>query len=208
MTEVQFTAEFWDERYQSAERVWSGNPNAQLVAETADLEPGHALDAGCGEGADARWLAGRGWTVTAADVSEVALGRAAAHTGPELARRIAWLPTDLLEWVPPTRTYDLVSAHFIHFPIRLREQIFARLADAVRPGGTLLIVGHHPADLGTTAHRPADPTLYYTAEQLAERLDPAGWTVLTTDSRARPAKDLEGRPVTLHDAVLRARRAS
>ncbi|HEY1969377.1 MAG TPA: class I SAM-dependent methyltransferase, partial [Pseudonocardia sp.] len=176
MTDVQFTAEFWDERYQSAERVWSGNPNPWLVTEAADLVPGHALDAGCGEGADAQWLAGRGSTVTAADVSEVALHRAATHTGPDLADRITWLPADLLSWVPPARTYDLVSAHFIHFPSPLREPVFARLADAVRPGGTLLIVGHHPMDLTAAVHRPADPALYYTAEQLAAHLDPTEWT--------------------------------
>ena len=49
---VQFTREFWDERYGSAGQLWSGEPNPQLVAQTAGLVPGSALDAGCGEGAD------------------------------------------------------------------------------------------------------------------------------------------------------------
>lgn len=48
----RFTARFWDERYRSATFIWSGNPSPQLVQETAGLEPGAALDAGCGEGAD------------------------------------------------------------------------------------------------------------------------------------------------------------
>lgn len=74
----RFTAAFWDERYRSAHSLWSGNPNRHLVAEAADLTPGAALDAGAGEGADAIWLAGRGWQVTAVDISGVALGRAAA----------------------------------------------------------------------------------------------------------------------------------
>jgi len=50
--------------------------HGRLVADVADLTPGRALDVGCGEGADAIWLARRGWTVTALDVSDVAVCRA------------------------------------------------------------------------------------------------------------------------------------
>lgn len=61
--------------------MWSGQPNGSLVAEVADLEPGTALDVGCGEGADAIWLAHQGWKVTALDPSAVALDRAATAAG-------------------------------------------------------------------------------------------------------------------------------
>src|SRR5688500_5143736 len=66
----------WDALYGAAERVWSGGPNGALIDEVAELEPGRALDVGCGEGADAVWLARGGWQVTALDVSRVALDRA------------------------------------------------------------------------------------------------------------------------------------
>ncbi|HZZ52771.1 MAG TPA: class I SAM-dependent methyltransferase, partial [Trebonia sp.] len=108
-----FTAAFWDARYSSAHSLWSGNPNRQLVAEAAGLAPGTALDAGAGEGADAIWLAERGWQVTAVDVSGVALGRAAEHAakaGDEVAARIRWLREDLIEWTPPEHAYDLVTS--------------------------------------------------------------------------------------------------
>src|SRR3954451_10931668 len=75
---IEFTQEFWDDRYRSAGQLWSGQPNAQFAAQVADLAPGEALGAGCGEGADAIWLAQRGWTVTGVDVSAVALDRAAS----------------------------------------------------------------------------------------------------------------------------------
>ncbi len=68
-----FTQEFWDARYRSADRIWSGNPNPHLVAHVAELVPRTALDVGCGEGADTIWLASLGWQVTAIDVSTVAL---------------------------------------------------------------------------------------------------------------------------------------
>ena len=48
----------WDARYRERDgAMWSGRPNGRLVAEVADLTPGRALDVGCGEGADAIWLA-------------------------------------------------------------------------------------------------------------------------------------------------------
>ena len=205
MIDERFTARFWDERYGSSQRIWSGDPNPRLVAETRDLRPGTALDAGYGKGADAQWLAGRGWQVTAVDVSEVALDRAAAHTGPDIADRITWQRADLLDWVPES-AYDLVNAQFMHFPRGLREPVFARLAAAVALGGTLLIVGHHPSDMHTTMPRPPEPDLFFTAEDLVAALDPERWDVLTAAARPRLAHDPEGSEVTIHDTVLRARR--
>lgn len=205
----QFTEEFWDERYGSTDRVWSGRPNAALVAEAAGLPPGTALDVGCGEGADAIWLAGQGWRVTAVDVSGVALERAAAHTPPELVARIDWQRVDLREWEPDGSGYDLVSAQFVlHFPASLhaeRDRLFARLASAVAPGGQLVVVGHSVRDMGTSIPRPPDTSLFFTAEDLAAQLDPDDWTIRTTDTRPRPWKH-DGRDVLLHDAVLRAER--
>ncbi len=199
---------FWDERYRSADALWSGNPNPQLVAEAADLDPGAALDAGCGEGADAIWLAERGWRVTAVDVSTVALERGAAQAverGAAVARRIDWRHEDLTKWVPAEASYDLVSAQFMHLPKNPRESLFRALAAAVAPGGSLLIVGHHPSDLQTIP-RPPLPELFFTASDVAALLDPHEWDIVVSAARERGATDPAGRTVTIHDAVLRARR--
>lgn len=150
MSEHPQDEELWDERYRSRPTLWSGEPNRHLVGEAADLAPGLALDVGCGEGADAIWLAQRGWRVDGVDVSGVALQRAAEHAdraGAEVAGRISWLHENLTAWDPGRGRYDLVSAQYMHLPSPERDVLFRRLGEAVAPGGTLLIVGHHPSDL-------------------------------------------------------------
>jgi SAM-dependent methyltransferase len=207
--DIELNADFWDERYRSANALWSGEPNAQLIAEASDLGPGVALDVGCGEGADSIWLAERGWRVTATDISDVALerGRAqAAAVGDEVARRIDWVHADILTWEPPATAYDLVSAHFIHFANPQRDVFFRRLAAAVKPHGTLLIVAHHPSDLQTTARRWRMPDYFYTAEDVTASLEPERWDVAVAEARPREVSDPDGQTITVHDVVVRARR--
>jgi len=200
---------FWDGRYNSSSALWSGRPNIHLVAEAAGLVPGAALDVGCGEGADAIWLAERGWRVTAVDVSTVALERAATHAataGDEVSRRINWLHADVIDWVPAAESYDLVSAQFMHLPSAQRELLHRRIAESVAPGGTLLVVGHHPSDMQTTMPRPQMPELFFAPADVAALLGPGEWVTLVEKARPRLASDPDGRTVTIHDAVLRAQR--
>jgi SAM-dependent methyltransferase len=195
---------YWNERY-GAERVWSGNPNPVLVRYAADLPPGTALDVGSGEGADVLWLARRGWTVTGADISDVAL-RACAELAEAagVADRVSWQQADVLTWAPPTQAFDLVSAQFLHLPPAARADVLARLAAAVRVGGTLLVVGHHPSDMEVAGmRRPHLPDMFATGEQMAEALDPAAWTI-EASAPTRAATDPDGHPVTITDAVLLA----
>jgi SAM-dependent methyltransferase len=219
-------ARHWDDLYRSRPRVWSGRPNPQLVAEAAGLKPGTALDLGCGEGADALWLAEQGWTVTAVDVSAVALARAGLHAASSPAgNRITWLQRDLDAWAPEEQ-FDLVSAQFLHSTEAPWQRAHLVAADAVRPGGTLLIVGHHPDGLppwrslsdgdshpqehghahGGDGH--ASSEMFFTAEQAAAELGiaPPGWRVEVAASREREATGPDGQSATLADAVLRATR--
>ncbi|WP_026116488.1 class I SAM-dependent methyltransferase [Nocardiopsis valliformis] len=180
----------------------------QLVAEASDLEPGTALDAGCGEGGDSLWLASRGWRVRAVDLSETALGRGrerAAARGPELADRITWEQADLTVWTPPENTFDLVTSQYVHTTGSLRD-LLARLAASVAPGGTLLFVGHHPGDEQSTHDRGHDAHVHFTAPELAADLDRADWEVLVAEDRSHRVTRPDGREVTMHDAVIRARR--
>ncbi len=177
------------------------------MAEAEGLAPGRALDVGCGEGGDAFWLADRGWQVDGVDVSQVALDRAAARAreaGPEIESRITWTQRDLLSWAPPEATYDLVTVSFVHMDGGDRSSVYAGLAGAVVPGGSFLVGAHSPLDIGVVP-RPPDPSLYFTAEDVAAELGDS-WEVLTCEARPRPGKHPDGWDVTLHDTVLRARR--
>jgi SAM-dependent methyltransferase len=203
------SAEFWDERYRSSNAIWSGEPNPQLVSEVSASTPGTALDVGSGEGADAMWLAERGWRVTAVDISNVALERSAAlakNAGRDLAARIEWRQADIIAWRPPECAFDLVSAQFMQLSTSVRDPVFRALAAAVAPGGTLLIVGHHPSDLETTMPRPRGSDVLYTPADVVALLDPESWEIAVDEVRAREAVDREGRTVTIHDTVVRARR--
>jgi SAM-dependent methyltransferase len=198
---------FWEERYRSSDGLWSGRPNAQLVAEAAGLVPGRALDAGCGEGGDALWLAGRGWEVTAVDVSAVALARAAtraAEISPDVARRIDWRHADLISWVPDGR-YDLVSMHFMQAPPGVRQSLFRRMADAVAPGGTLLIVGHHLSQqIAAVNEHPR--ALFFTGADVVAVLDPERWRVVLDTAPGREITGPDGEPVPTRNIVVRAER--
>lgn len=206
---TRFTREYWDHRYGSDQRIWSGNVNQRLAEQAAGLPPGAALDLGCGEGADALWLARQGWEVTALDVSAVAVERAAAHaaaTDPDAAARITWQQADLMTWEPPAARFDLVSIQFLHFPRPQLEALLNRLATSVRPGGTLLVVAHHPSDLDTTAHRPDHPELFLSPDELAALLPSARWNLVEVAGPARETTGPDGRSTTIHDAVVRATR--
>jgi SAM-dependent methyltransferase len=201
---IWFEAPAWEERYGGAETVFSGQVNPQLAVEVADLPPGSALDAGCGEGADVFWLAERGWRVTGADFSQVVLTANAARAAERgLSIATEWVHADLRSWDPPRGQYDLVTSHFVH---QTGEHFFRRLAAAVAPGGQLLIVLHSPLDLETSMGRPNLPEGFWTPERIATALDLDGWTVLVSEARPRPARDPEGREITIHDTVFRARR--
>jgi 2-polyprenyl-3-methyl-5-hydroxy-6-metoxy-1,4-benzoquinol methylase len=197
----------WDERYRSADAIWSGSPNPVLVTEGAGLPVGHALDVGAGEGADAIWLAARGWRVDALDISSVALERAAAHAaaaGDGVAERITWLHADLTAWTPP-RAYDLVSAHYLHLHQPVQDAVHRALAAAVAPGGTLLVVGHAIGDLDDPADAARRPRMF-TAADVAAVLEPGAWDVHVDEQRPRPRTVQPGTTITINDAVLRARR--
>lgn len=132
-------AAFWNE-------VWDGGdpecaaPDAILASETAHMRPGSALDLGCGDGSNAVWLAKRGWRVTALDFS-----RSAIRAGRRLALRegvdVEFITADAATHKPQSQ-YDLIISFYIQLQPTQRAMMLSNAADALKPGGTLLIVAH------------------------------------------------------------------
>jgi SAM-dependent methyltransferase len=194
----------WDARYARAGRVWSGRPNGSLVAGVEGLEPGSALDVGCGEGADAVWLAERGWHVTALDVSQVALARgrqAAEAAGVD----VEWLHAGLVEAGLRPRSFDLVSAHYPALRRTPGDDAVRALIAAVAPGGTLLVVHHADVDREHALARGFDPEEYVASDDVAAALG-EGWDVQVRERRPRDVPESGGGSHHTHDLVLRARR--
>ncbi|MEV0725616.1 methyltransferase domain-containing protein [Micromonospora purpureochromogenes] len=201
------TARHWDELYQRRERIWSGRANPHLVDVVDPLPAGTALDLGCGEGADAIWLAGRGWRVTAVDVSTTALDRAATEAATAgVAARIDFQRHDLTRTFPEG-VFDLVSAQFLQSPLEFpRAEVLRAAARAVAPGGRLLIVEHGEVPPWS---RLAHPHVHFPTpeETLAELdLDPAGWRTERLDAPRRAVTDPDGQPATLVDHLVLVRR--
>ena len=198
-----FSAHWWEQHNQE-QPTGHVSPGPQLVAEVADLPPGTALDAGCGTGADAIWLASRGWQVTAVDASSTAVGRAQKLTAQQesaIAQRITWLTADLTSWEPSHR-YDLVTSQYVH-PDLPFDQFVARLAAAVVPGGTLLVVGHDHADTHSAVHAPRTASIGLDA--VVGPLPDVQWEVAVAESRTREVHH-DSKQLTIHDFVVRAHR--
>lgn len=203
----QTAQEYWEAHYGERERIWSGRVNVQLAAVAADIAPGRALDLGCGEGGDAVWLAERGWQVTAVDISETAMGRAAAEAEARGVRdRIEFERHDLSDSFPDG-VFDLVSAQFLHSTVRLeRPQILRRAANAIAPGGVLIIVDH-AAPPPFSKKVPHDHPFPSPEEVLAELdLPAAKWERERVDVVDRAGIDPDGQPFTWRDNVMVLRR--
>jgi len=201
--EPAFGSQWWEHHYQQSDLAPSG-ASPYVTVELADLPPGTALDAGCGTGADAIWLAHQGWDVTAVDISPTAITRArelAARQAPHAAPHIAWVVADLTTWKPP-HGYDLVLTQYVH-PGASFEQFLERLAAAVASAGTLLVVGHDHADSHSATHAPRNASI--AADDITHILDSSQWKIEIAETRTRQIQHASG-PVTLADTVIKAHR--
>ena len=202
-----FTQATWDARYAESDRIWSGRPNPRLVEQVTGVTPGTALDVGAGEGADAVWLAAQGWQVTAMDISEVALGRIEAHAAEAgVADRVTTLHHDILGGAALPDGFDLVSAQYLHPPGERFAEIVGLLGAAVRPGGLLLVVGHHPDDV-TSGVRSGHghPELLFTPDRVVAALPVDAWDVRVAEAETRTVDGADG-PATVTDTVVLAER--
>jgi SAM-dependent methyltransferase len=206
-----FDKNYWESHWQNASGrrdAFAIDVNPYLTHETRDLARGTALEAGCGEGSEAIWLASEGWQVTAADISSEVLSRASERASADaaVAERIEWVEADLSAW-EPRQQFDLVTTHYAH-PAMPQLVFYERISHWVAPGGTLLVVGHlHRADTHGHDHDPPEKASV-TAASISAVLDAALWDVVTAEEHSRTLGDSASDGLEIHDAVVRATRCS
>ena len=156
----------WDARYEAKGALWGAEPN-QFLAEIADvMEPGTALDLGCGQGRNSFWLASRGFTVTGLDLSPVAIEQARA-VAVEFDVDVSFESVDLTTWDPAGRVWDLVVLTYLHLSEKRRPVVHDAAKRAVAPGGRVVVIAHHLDNFEAGVGGPPVPELLFTEQQLA-----------------------------------------
>jgi len=175
----------WDERYRSKDSVWGAAANRFVVEAFAGRPVGRALDLACGEGRNALWLAGLGWTVTAVDFADTAVerGRQASQAA---GLGVEWITDDLLSYEPAPGSFDAVVIAYLHLPAEQMATVLERAAAALAPGGMLMLVGHDVRNLTEGVGGPQDAALLHTPERVVAHLD--GLRVERAESVDRPVE--------------------
>ena len=210
-------ARFRERRLTTAEGFWEshhrgrppgrGGPNPALVDVVSALPPASALDLGCGDGGDAIWLAGRGWQVTAVDISAAAVDRLArrAHEA-AVSGRVRAERHDLATSCPEG-SFELVSAQYLQSPVALpRADVLRRAAEKVRPGADCSSSSTTPRS--HPGHGPTRNTVFPSPAQTRDELglDADGWTVVRLEAAGREAVGPDGQRATVTDNILALRR--
>jgi SAM-dependent methyltransferase len=161
----------WNEKYAATELLWSSGPNQFVEAYCTNLPPGRAIDLAAGEGRNAVWLAARGWDATAVDFSDVAVARVeemAASRGVSITAVVA----DLVDYVPTPGGYDLVVIAYFHVPVDERSPTLRRAAEALAPGGHLILIAHDLSNIEHGHGGPQDPGVLATPQDIVADLGP------------------------------------
>jgi SAM-dependent methyltransferase len=189
----------WDDRYRSADRLWSATPNQFVADRLSGLEPGTGLDLASGEGRNAIWLAGRGWTMTAVDFSPVAVER-----GREQSVDVNWVVADVLSWEPES-LFDLVLIAYLHLVPEDFVPLMRRVATWLEPGGELFMVGHDRSNIEHGYGGPQYPEILWEVDEIVPWLD--GLDIIEAGVVERQV-ELDDGSATALDALIRGRLAS
>jgi SAM-dependent methyltransferase len=198
----------WDERYRSADLVWSATPNRWVEQFTADLPAGRVLDLAGGEGRNALWLADRGWQATVVDFAQVALDRVrdlAAKRFGAGDQRVSTLWADVRTYQAAPGSFDLVLLVYLQVSADDRRTVVRSAASSVAPGGRLLVVAHDSKNLEGGFGGPQDARLLYTADDVGADLVGTGLDIEHSGAALRSVVTDDG-PRQAVDAVLMAYR--
>lgn len=157
----------WNQRYDRPDYLFGTEPAVFLTRAAGVLPDGSSvLCVADGEGRNSVWLAGLGHEVTAFDYSDIAVSKARALAK---ARDVSvdFREGNILSWNWAERHYDAVVAVFIQFlSPDLRDEVFASMTAAIRPGGLLLLHGYAPRQVEYGTGGPGIAENMYTLDML------------------------------------------
>ncbi len=188
----------WDERYRSADRLWSVTPNLYVADRLAGTASGRGLDLASGEGRNAIWLAGLGWSMIAVDFSEVATARGAGEDS-----GVEFIVADVTEWDTDER-FDLVLIAYLHVMPGDFEKVVRRSPDWLAPDGELFMIGHDVSNIEHGHGGPQVPEILWDVDEIRDWLE--GMTIVEAQVVRRPVDTVDGREFA-RDALVRARPA-
>ena len=170
-------AAVWDQRYAGDALLFGEAPNDYLRAQRPRLpRAGRALCVADGEGRNSVWLAERGLSVDAFDISAVGVAKARAlarRRGVKVNHAVA--DCDTLAW--PEGLYDVIAAIFVQFADPpMRQRLFANMTHALAPGGILVLHGYSPKQLQYRSGGPQRTDHLYSEVMLREHF--AGLEIL------------------------------
>src|SRR5216684_8470959 len=136
-----------------------GKPQKPFI-DVADQITGSVLDAGCGTGDTALFLAGRGCKVTGIDFLEVPIQRAQRKAA-ERGVQVSFLVKDAMTLKDWTERFDNVidSGLFHVFSDEDRRCYVEGLATVIKPGGRLFLLCFSDEEPGTQGPPTAIPVI-------------------------------------------------
>ncbi len=155
--------ETWDKRFSTDDYIFGTEPNAWLATHADLLQPGmRVLAVADGEGRNSVWVAKRGLTVDAFDLSPVGVDKAkklAQQTGVQVNFQVCGVE----DFAWKVGEYDAVVAIFIQFADPdTRAKLFKQMKSALKPDGLILLQGYTPKQLEYKTGGPPNADHLYT----------------------------------------------
>ncbi len=138
--------EFWDERYGQRFESYGSEPNDFLRSVADRLPAGPVLCLAEGEGRNAVFLAERGHSVTAVDLSPTGLANAAT-LAEERGVALETIEANLADFDPGVGQWAAIVSIWAHVPPAIRGPLHARCAKALKAGGAFVLEAYTPRQL-------------------------------------------------------------